>query len=58
MTDEQLQRECSEVLQRLVRINTVNPPGNEREAIEYLEDYVAQAGFETTVLGASRRGRA
>ena len=53
MTDEQLQRECTEVLQRLVRINTVNPPGNEREAIEYLEDYVAQAGFETTVLGAS-----
>ncbi|HEY5187710.1 MAG TPA: M20/M25/M40 family metallo-hydrolase [Solirubrobacteraceae bacterium] len=53
MTDEQLQRECTEVLQRLVRFNTVNPPGNEREAIEYLEDYVAQAGFETTVLGAS-----
>jgi acetylornithine deacetylase/succinyl-diaminopimelate desuccinylase-like protein len=53
MTEEQLQRECTEVLQRLVRINTVNPPGNEREAIEYLEDYVAQAGFVTTVLGAS-----
>ena len=53
MTDEQLQRECTEVLQRLVRFNTVNPPGNERQAIEYLEDYVAQAGFETTVLGAS-----
>jgi acetylornithine deacetylase/succinyl-diaminopimelate desuccinylase-like protein len=53
MTDEQLQGECTEVLQELVRFNTVNPPGNEREAIEYLEGYVAQAGFETDVLGAS-----
>jgi acetylornithine deacetylase/succinyl-diaminopimelate desuccinylase-like protein len=53
MTDEQLQSECTEVLQELVRFNTVNPPGNEREAIEYLEGYVAQAGFETDVLGAS-----
>jgi acetylornithine deacetylase/succinyl-diaminopimelate desuccinylase-like protein len=53
MTDEQLETECTEVLQQLVRFNTVNPPGNEREAIEYLEGYVAQAGFETDVLGAS-----
>ena len=30
MADEQLQRETTEVLQRLVRFNTVNPPGNER----------------------------
>jgi acetylornithine deacetylase/succinyl-diaminopimelate desuccinylase-like protein len=53
MTDEQLQSECTEVLQELVRFNTVNPPGNERQAIEYLEGYVAQGGFETDVLGAS-----
>ena len=32
-----LQRETTEVLQQLVRFNTVNPPGNERAAIEYLE---------------------
>ena len=50
-TAEQLQRECTEVLQRLVRFNTVNPPGNERAAIEYLERYVSTAGFETAVLG-------
>ncbi|MGB9183009.1 MAG: M20/M25/M40 family metallo-hydrolase [Solirubrobacteraceae bacterium] len=53
MTDEQLQSECTQVLQELVRFNTVNPPGNERQAIEYLEGYVAQGGFETDVLGAS-----
>jgi acetylornithine deacetylase/succinyl-diaminopimelate desuccinylase-like protein len=55
MSDEQLQAECTEVLQQLVRFNTVNPPGNERDAIEYLESYVAQAGFETDVLGASHQ---
>ncbi len=53
MAPEELERETVEVLQRLVRFNTVNPPGNEREAIEYLEGYVARAGFETHVLGAS-----
>ncbi len=53
MTAEELQRETTEVLQRLVRFNTVNPPGNERPAIEYLAEYLAQAGFETEILGAS-----
>src|SRR5664279_3066383 len=51
LTAEQLQSECTEVLQRLVRFNTVNPPGNERAAIEYLDGYVSTAGFESTVLG-------
>ena len=37
MTSDQLQDETTEVLQRLVRFNTVNPPGNERPAIEYLD---------------------
>ncbi len=46
-----LQRETTEVLQRLVRFNTVNPPGNERPAIEYLAKYLARAGFDTEVLG-------
>jgi acetylornithine deacetylase/succinyl-diaminopimelate desuccinylase-like protein len=47
-----LQPETTDVLAQLVRFNTVNPPGNEREAIEYLERYLAQAGFETEILGA------
>jgi acetylornithine deacetylase/succinyl-diaminopimelate desuccinylase-like protein len=46
-----LERETTEVLQRLVRFNTVNPPGNERPAIEYLDAYLAEAGFETEQLG-------
>jgi acetylornithine deacetylase/succinyl-diaminopimelate desuccinylase-like protein len=48
-----LQEETTAVLQRLVRFNTVNPPGNEREAIEYLTEYLRQAGFETETLGTS-----
>src|SRR5436305_2457692 len=46
----ELERETTEVLQRLVRFNTVNPPGNERPAIEYLEGYARDAGFETEIL--------
>jgi len=48
-----LQAETTEVLQRLIRFNTVNPPGNERPAIEYLEAYVRDAGFETELLAAT-----
>jgi acetylornithine deacetylase/succinyl-diaminopimelate desuccinylase-like protein len=48
-----LQAETTDVLQRLVRFNTVNPPGNEREAIDYLAEYLGGAGFDTEVLGAS-----
>ena len=48
-----LQEETTEVLQRLVRFNTVNPPGNERDAIEYLAGYLGQAGFEIEMLGTS-----
>ncbi len=47
-----LQSETTEVLQRLVRFNTVNPPGNERPAIEYLAGYCRSAGFETELLAA------
>jgi acetylornithine deacetylase/succinyl-diaminopimelate desuccinylase-like protein len=40
-----------EVLQDLVRINTVNPPGNERPAQEYLANLFEQAGLEVAVVG-------
>jgi acetylornithine deacetylase/succinyl-diaminopimelate desuccinylase-like protein len=53
MALESLQDETTDVLARLVRFNTVNPPGNEREAIEFLEAYVKPAGFETEMLGTT-----
>jgi acetylornithine deacetylase/succinyl-diaminopimelate desuccinylase-like protein len=50
MTAGELQRQATEVLQRLVRFDTVNPPGNERAAIEYLARYVSDAGLEAEIL--------
>lgn len=47
-----LQQETTEVLQRLVRFNTVNPPGDERPAIEYLDGYLREAGLETELLAS------
>src|SRR5436190_2488880 len=46
-----MQEETTQVLQRLVRFNTVNPPGNEREAQEYLADYLRRAGLDVELLG-------
>ncbi len=48
-----LQAETVEVLQRLIRHNTVNPPGNERPAQEELAAYLEAAGFECKLLGAT-----
>ncbi|HET7049284.1 MAG TPA: M20/M25/M40 family metallo-hydrolase [Solirubrobacteraceae bacterium] len=53
MTNNDLELQTTDVLQQLVRFNTVNPPGNERPAIEYLEQYVAEAGFRTELLAAT-----
>ncbi|HYM54194.1 MAG TPA: M20/M25/M40 family metallo-hydrolase, partial [Solirubrobacteraceae bacterium] len=47
-----LAAEAQELLQTLVRFNTVNPPGNERPAQEYLADHLARAGFRCELLGA------
>jgi acetylornithine deacetylase/succinyl-diaminopimelate desuccinylase-like protein len=44
--------QASELLRRLIRFDTVNPPGNERAAQEYLSDYLTEAGFECELLGA------
>jgi acetylornithine deacetylase/succinyl-diaminopimelate desuccinylase-like protein len=49
----ELESETTQVLQRLVRFNTVNPPGNERPALEYLASYLGDAGFEVELLGSS-----
>ncbi len=46
-----MQQETVELLQALVRFRTVNPPGDERPAIEHLAAYVQSAGFETEILG-------
>jgi len=52
MTPDDLQEETIQLLRQLIGFNTVNPPGNERPAIEHLERYLSDAGFETEVLAA------
>ena len=46
-----LQQETTELLQRLVRFRTVNPPGAERECQEHLAGLLRDAGFEVELLG-------
>jgi acetylornithine deacetylase/succinyl-diaminopimelate desuccinylase-like protein len=46
------QAEAVEVLRRLIRFNTVNPPGDERAAQEYLAAHLEDAGLECRLLGA------
>lgn len=48
---DDLQRATTELLQRLVRLNTVNPPGDERIAQELLAGLLRDAGFEVELLG-------
>jgi acetylornithine deacetylase/succinyl-diaminopimelate desuccinylase-like protein len=48
----QLESRTTELLQRLIRFNTVNPPGNEQAAQEYLRETLSAAGFECELLSA------
>jgi acetylornithine deacetylase/succinyl-diaminopimelate desuccinylase-like protein len=52
MPADDLQRETTDVLRELVRFNTVNPPGNERPALEFLASYLRDAGLQTELLAA------
>ncbi|HUQ84063.1 MAG TPA: M20/M25/M40 family metallo-hydrolase [Gemmatimonadaceae bacterium] len=46
-------RETLAHLQRMIRINTVNPPGNEMEVARYLETTLKAAGVETHLFEPS-----
>jgi acetylornithine deacetylase/succinyl-diaminopimelate desuccinylase-like protein len=47
-----LERRTVELLQRLIRFNTVNPPGNEAAAQAFLSELLTAAGFECELLSA------
>jgi acetylornithine deacetylase/succinyl-diaminopimelate desuccinylase-like protein len=46
----ELERRTTELLQRLIRFDTVNPPGNEQAVQEYLRELLERAGFECSLL--------
>src|SRR3954471_14998460 len=52
-----LEERTTELLQRLIRFNTVNPPGNEEAAQEFLKGTLEAAGFECELLAAVEGGR-
>jgi acetylornithine deacetylase/succinyl-diaminopimelate desuccinylase-like protein len=37
----------AELLRRLIRFDTTNPPGDERDCVEYVEGLLSEAGFDT-----------
>jgi acetylornithine deacetylase/succinyl-diaminopimelate desuccinylase-like protein len=49
---EQLQRSATELLQRLIAFDTVNPPGNEAACQDFLRELLEDAGFEVELLAA------
>jgi acetylornithine deacetylase/succinyl-diaminopimelate desuccinylase-like protein len=49
---ERLQRDATELLQQLIRFDTVNPPGNEQALQNFLQDKLEAAGFECVQLAA------
>jgi acetylornithine deacetylase/succinyl-diaminopimelate desuccinylase-like protein len=48
-----LAHDATSLLQRLIRLDTVNPPGNERPAQELLRGELEAAGFQCELLGVS-----
>lgn len=47
----ELEHATTALLQRLVRFDTVNPPGDERDAQEHLAALLRDAGFEVDLVG-------
>jgi acetylornithine deacetylase/succinyl-diaminopimelate desuccinylase-like protein len=48
---QDLERESLDLLQRLLRVDTSNPPGNETACAELLRDYFAAAGIPSQLVG-------
>jgi acetylornithine deacetylase/succinyl-diaminopimelate desuccinylase-like protein len=44
----------AEILQRLIRFDTTNPPGNEAECIAFVNQLLSDAGIETKLLARSQ----
>ena len=40
----------AELLQRLIRFDTTNPPGNEAACITYIRSLLAEAGIEARII--------
>src|SRR5689334_23370611 len=50
-TESSLRAEVTQLLQELIRLDTVNPPGNETRAAELLRDYLGDHGVQSELYG-------
>ncbi len=50
MATVSLRQEATELLQELIRVDTVNPPGNETAAAEVLREYLGDHGVESELF--------
>ena len=41
----------AQILQKLIRFDTTNPPGNETECVRYIHDVLKGAGYDPVMLG-------
>ncbi|NLT28326.1 MAG: peptidase M20, partial [Dehalococcoidales bacterium] len=48
--DTSIYKHPEELLQKLIRFDTTNPPGNEAPLMRYIDSLLTAAGFETTFL--------
>lgn len=44
-------KQPAEILRNLIRFDTTNPPGNERECVLYINSLLQDAGFSTEMVG-------
>ncbi|HUQ46359.1 MAG TPA: M20/M25/M40 family metallo-hydrolase [Gemmatimonadaceae bacterium] len=51
-----IQTEAVEVLRQYLRINSVNPPGNELETARFLKAFLDKEGIEATILDTAELG--
>ncbi|MCP4625631.1 MAG: M20/M25/M40 family metallo-hydrolase, partial [bacterium] len=50
MGSQRIYERPAELLQNLIKIDTTNPPGNEKACIDYIDCLLKEAGFETLIL--------
>ena len=50
MSEASLREEATDLLQRLIRVDTTNPPGNETAAAELLRDYLEANGISCELI--------
>ena len=51
------EKEITNLLSDLIRIDTTNPPGNETQAATYIANYLSKEGFKTEIIESASRKR-